>query len=101
MLERHEALLKYITECIQTKTTVPVENQDPHIRDNSVEGWVGMANGANAMMEDVLFVFGCYAGFRYISEGPTLGVGADEYTPTTAPGRPYFAEWRRQYYTRG
>lgn len=105
LLKRHENLIQYITECIRAKTTVPVENQAPHIRDNSVEGWVGMASGCNAMLEESLSIAGCYAGFCYLAAAPIYTDGGGKYVPSTNPpstnpNNPDFAEWRRQYFAR-
>ena len=109
LIERHIEKIAYIDEMIRVKTTVAVESQADHIKAGTVAEWEARAAGINALLEDALFIGGCYAGFMYQGEQKR------RYHPTGAPGEggswsthyesvgsehPEFKEWRRFYFTR-
>ena len=99
LISRHLDTMDYIDECIRVKTTVPVENQGWHIQRTSVERMIGMADGANQMIEVTLFEHGCYAGYKNIGEKKTInGCSFREWAKLDDPN---FADWRREYLTRG
>lgn len=80
----------HFIEVLRVKNMVAVENQAPHIRDNSVDYWMGRIEQAIASVEDILFDHNCYHGFHYVDDtGNRLGVGGDA----------GFVEWLREYNT--
>lgn len=98
-INRHVEYLDYITDILRVKATVPVENQAPHVREKPVEYWTGLADGANAMLENCLLLYGCYAGFGNIA--PKQIVEGRVYHRFVQHNDPEYAGWRRLYYTRG
>jgi hypothetical protein len=97
LMERQELILRHVDEVLRVKATVPVESQADHVREKSADYYVGLADGANTMLEEAMHRAGCYAGFMYVSEskGQSYCIVRSE----VRPDHPEFAEWRRVYFT--
>lgn len=96
LLQRHSAFIDWVDEAIRVKTTIAEENQNPTIRENTVEHWEDMAHGQNAMMENILHEFGCYHGFSYVAPVEVTSDGVRRYD-YIGKDHPQFKEWRRIY----
>lgn len=99
LIQRHEDYVDFANERIRVKTTVPIENQAPHLHDLTVAEIVAQATGYWVAVEAALMAYGCYAGFHYVGHKVSDGHGKAHWT-YVHPGDPEFAEWRRCYYIR-
>jgi hypothetical protein len=96
LLQRHEEAINWFSEIVHLFETSP-DNIQPWIKAKGKEHYESMAEGQNAMMENILFVHKCYAGFMYQSL-PKFQYGAIV-RYSVDPKSPEFKEWRRSYYT--
>jgi len=101
LMEYQQGVMSHVTEILRVKNDVPIENQTSYIREKSEDYWVGLADGANAMLEEALRRANCYAGFQNQAEKPVVLESGDSFIPWTRPDSPDYAGWRRQYLTRG
>lgn len=99
MLKRHAAGMDWVDEMIRVKMTVPVDSQANHIKDHDIDYFVGLADGQNAMMENALHSYGCYAGFQNV--GPKVTTDGVEYRPWVGSAHSDYRGWRRVYCQRG
>lgn len=94
LIKRHIDMMNYVDELI--------DGQYSHLnsmKDKPKEYFIGLADGANAMLESALHSYGCYAGFQNVGKKAYSESGA-AYNPWTKPGNGDYQGWRRQYLTR-
>ena len=94
LLQKYEDRMKNLEEILRIKSTVPEENQAPHVRDNSFDYYYGLIQGVVSMMDTILHEFNCYHGFYY--------VGPDRQLLEHVPGQsitenPEYRKWRVSY----
>ncbi|CAB4168889.1 hypothetical protein UFOVP1516_35 [uncultured Caudovirales phage] len=86
-LERHRDFIRHVSDRLKDLRVRP-EQVTSWMRQ-SEERWIGMAEGANVMLEDLLHDQNCYNGFCYLGEeGGMYG----------KPDDADFCEWRRSYF---
>lgn len=103
IVHRHFERLCWIQQCIKTKRTLPEESQADWLKQRSVGELEWMAYGANAAVEDVLHVNGCYHGFVYLSDiRDERGEDGQlvRRRVVIGPDAPDYNEWMRQYNVR-
>lgn len=86
-LERHQDFIIHVSDRLKDLRVRP-EQVASWIRQ-SEDRWIGMAEGANVMIEDLLHIQNCYNGFCYLGEDGRM---------YAHPEDDDFAEWRRKYF---
>lgn len=100
LMEQQQSHMRWITDLLHTKRTVPLENQADHVKENTQEYWIGIARGINMMLEVALMAHKCYAGFSYQARLPLVLANGESYIPTIGPNDADYASWRVKYIAR-
>jgi hypothetical protein len=100
LLDRQQGVMRHVDEVLRVKRTAALENQAAHVREKPEDYWIGLAHGANNMVEAVLHEHNCYAGFYYQGLTPVKGAGVDDFLPRVGYDDPEYAAWRVKYMVR-
>jgi hypothetical protein len=96
VMNYQQATMRRVDEILAAKRKAS-ENQANWIKEKSDEYWIGLADGVNMMLEEILHAHNCYVGFQYqAATGYALESGEMHY-PTIRPDDPEFQGWRRIY----
>jgi hypothetical protein len=98
LMNYQQGMMRYVDEVLAAKRKA-LENQANWIKEKPDEYWIGLADGINTMLEEILYVHTCYAGFQYqAATGYALESG-EMYYPTIRSDNPEYQGWRRIYNT--
>ena len=100
MMKRQQVLMRHVDEVLRVKRTVPLENQMTHVREKSEDYWIGLADGHNTMLENMMLEYNCYAGFQNQGCTPVVLESGDSFYPWVDRDDPEYAGWRRVYFAR-
>jgi hypothetical protein len=98
LINRHKSQTEFTDEILWAKT-LPLENQTSVTQQNGEDWWIGRQVGLNQMIDDALYEYGCYAGFRYIAKSFTEIEGKRMRLPIGLD-HPEYKEWRVEYLIR-
>ncbi len=97
------ALIEHVDACLKLKKSTTATDMAKVIATFNHEELVAIANGANKILDCLLFEQNCYNGYDTLGEKKVVKLKNNkmkEYRTFAGKGHPEFAEWRRKYLTR-
>jgi hypothetical protein len=95
-LERHNNMMEHCSSILRNFEKNPDRLWD-YIKEKTPMYYIGLADGANTALENILHDQNCYNGYCYRAEQMDYKTGKGMYL---ALDHPEFKEWRRYYFHR-